>query len=300
VQCLAGPSEQSVRPPAVAGLFYPDDARECAKGARSFVQATGTTLEGVSRLYGAVVPHAGWICSGAIAGQAIGALSRMAAADLVVVFGAVHTPMAIDYAALDIHGRWQVPGQITDLATAAMQRLTQDSDLIRIDPRLHVNEHAVEVELPLLQAAWPSAKLLPIEVPLIDRAVEIGQKTAQQVLVAYENVVFLASSDLTHYGPSYGFAPAGVGATGLDWAMDNDRRLLELLTDMSVERIVPQVRTHRNACGGGAIAAMLAACQVAGARRGYVLRHANSAETLASIVPQPTNDAVGYAAVVIG
>jgi AmmeMemoRadiSam system protein B len=56
-----------------------------------------------------------------------------------------------------------------------------------------------------------------------------------------------------------------------------------------------------NACGGGAIAAMLAACREHGAKSGDVLRHANSYETLAGVAPQygPEN-AVGYASVVIG
>jgi AmmeMemoRadiSam system protein B len=281
-------------------LFYPDDAQECSRLARGFVEHAGPGPASADALWGAVVPHAGWICSGAIAGQAIGALAAGVMADVVVVFGAVHTPMEIDYAALDIHERWQVPGRTTDLAVAVMDKLAHGSDLIRVDPRLHVGEHAVEVELPLIQAAWPGATLLPIEVPLIEQAVEIGKRTADAVLGRGEKVVFLASSDLTHYGPAYGFAPAGTGPAGLSWAKENDSRLLELLTDLSAERVVSEVRAHQNACGGGAIAAMLAACRTAGARRGVVLRHANSAETLAAVGGQPTSDAVGYAAVVVG
>jgi AmmeMemoRadiSam system protein B len=60
------------------------------------------------------------------------------------------------------------------------------------------------------------------------------------------------------------------------------------------------VRQHHNACGPGAIAAMLAAARSAGATAGRVLRHASSFETLATVAPQPPVDAVGYAAVVVG
>ena len=143
-------------------------------------------------------------------------------------------------------------------------------------------------------------RVLPVEVPVTDDAAEIGRRAARQAEAAGLNAVFLASSDLTHYGPSYGFAPAGVGPQGLAWAKDNDRRLLDLVTAMQIERVVPEVRENLNACGGGAIAAMLAACREAGASEARLLRHQNSFETLAEVHPQPPVDAVGYAGVVVG
>ena len=76
--------------------------------------------------------------------------------------------------------------------------------------------------------------------------------------------MYLASSDLTHYGPSYRFTPAGVGEAALEWAKANDRRLLERVTDLAAEQVVPEARAHANACGAGAIAAMLAACRETG------------------------------------
>ncbi len=81
--------------------------------------------------------------------------------------------------------------------------------------------------------------------------------------------------------------------------MRNDARLLRLVTDWAIGRIVPEVREHANACGGGAIVAMLAACQEAGATRAALLRHANSYQTLAGVVPDDPTNAVGYASVVV-
>lgn len=298
---VAGPKEQSVRPPAVAGLFYPADPQECRRQARGFVHDTGQLSASSDRLWGAIVPHAGWMCSGDIAGEAIGTLASRAPADVVVVFGAVHTPISADFAALDAHQRWQVPGEASDVADGLERALEQHDRLFRVDVRFHAHEHAVEVELPLIQAAWPNARLLPIEVPPVDDAIEIGQRAAAAALDSTGGkVVFLASSDLTHYGPAYGFTPAGVGEAALRWARENDCRLLDLVKDLAAERIVPEVRMHQNACGGGAIAAMLAASRLAGAKAGWTLRHANSVETLAAVAPQPPIDAVGYAAVVVG
>jgi AmmeMemoRadiSam system protein B len=253
---------------------------------------------------GGIVPHAGWMYSGAIAGQTIAALAQSRAGvpvDVVVVFGAIHTRAHVEAAAFDSHSRWDVPGGISEVHQELERRLIESSGaLFNVDERLHVHEHAVEVEVPLIQAAWPEARLLPVEVPLIDDAAEIGRRTAERVLGSGARAVFLASSDLTHYGPAYRFTPAGVGIEALNWAKENDRRLLNLISELAVERIVPEVRERANACGGGAIAAMLAACRECGASRATVLRHANSFETLAGVAPQAPVDAVGYTSVVVG
>jgi AmmeMemoRadiSam system protein B len=86
----------------------------------------------------------------------------------------------------------------------------------------------------------------------------------------------------------------------LEWAKQNDRRLLDLVERFDVDAIVPEVATRANACGGGAIAAMLAACREYGAGSATVLTHASSFETLKIVAPQTPHNAVGYAAVVVG
>ena len=97
-----------------------------------------------------------------------------------------------------------------------------------------------------------------------------------------------------------GSRPRASGLAALEWAKENDRRLLAVVTDMRPERIVPEVRQRLNACGGGAIAAMLAACREHGATEASVLRHASSFETLRRVAPQTPDNAVGYAGVVVG
>jgi AmmeMemoRadiSam system protein B len=189
-----------------------------------------------------------------------------------------------------------------DVPRELSERLKIDAGgLFGVDDRFHEREHAVEVELPLIQQAWPNALLLPVEVPLVDQAVQIGISTARQVTAAGVDAVYLASSDLTHYGPAYGFAPAGVGPEALAWALDNDRKLLDCVAAMSAERVVQDVRAHLNACGGGAIAATLAAARERGIVEASVLRHSNSFQVLKEAgIPQRPDNAVGYAAVVIG
>lgn len=282
----------------MAGQFYPADPGRCRALAEALVHAS-QQAQPQRGGWGGIVPHAGWICSGAIAAQTLAALASSVTPDVVVVFGAIHTPIDARVAALESHDRWALPDGTTDVARDLAASLESSSDLFATDDRLHVREHAVEVEVPLIRSVWPQARLLPVEVPVIEDAPEIGRETARLVLDKGIRPVFLASSDLTHYGPSYRFAPAGIGPVAMQWAKENDRRLLKRITEFDIAQIVPEVRQHLNACGAGAIAAMLAACKEAGAIAAHVLRHANSYETLAQVAPQPPVDAVGYAAVVV-
>ncbi len=265
------------------------------------LRADEQSLGGDRRPIGGIVPHAGWICSGAIAGQTIATLAREGPADVVIVFGAIHTPLEIDKAVFDVHADWHVPGGDMPIATDLQAKVTESSGaLFGVDERFHRREHAVEVELPLIAQAWPAARVLPIEVPVNDDAVAMGERVAKAVEQAGLKGIYLASSDLTHYGPAYQMTVAGVGLDGLAWAKENDRRLLEIVTAFAPERVVAEVKQRYNACGGGAIAAMLGACRASGARQARVLRHASSYETLADVAPQSPDNAVGYAGVIVG
>lgn len=296
---MVRPNESSVRPPAVAGRFYPAGAAQCRSLAESYLKPDPAALQ-QQRWFGGVVPHAGWICSGAIAGQTIATLAAQGPVDVVVVFGAIHTPLPTQCAALDTHQRWALPAGESAVAGELGQSLQHCGNLFVADGRFHSMEHAVEVNVPLLQLAFPGAPILPIEVPAIGAAELIGRKTAQTLAATGLKAVYLASSDFTHYGTNYRFTPAGVGAPAMQWTKDNDRRLLDLITALAADRIVPEVQQHHNACGAGAIAAMLAACREMGASSSRVLRHATSYETLAEVAPQPPTNAVGYASIVVG
>jgi AmmeMemoRadiSam system protein B len=286
----------------MAGRFYPADPDECQRQAMAALHRTkpSPALAGARPWIGGIVPHAGWVCSGAIAGQTIATIARTTRPDVVVVFGAIHTPLPLEGAALDTHARWSVPGGETALPTEVSTRLAETRTYFHVDARFHDREHAVEVELPLLQQAFLGKPVLPIEVAPDDDAPAVGRAVAKVLADLNLSPVFLASSDLTHYGPDYHFTPAGIGAQALDWAMDNDRRVLELVTRLADEYVVPEVHNRFNACGAGAIAAMLAACKAFGATSAEVLRHTNSFEILFPIDPQAPTNAVGYASVVVG
>jgi hypothetical protein len=286
-------------------MFYPAGSEQCQAASRQLFDsaraALATATLPAAPGVGAVVPHAGWMCSGAIAAEAIAALAaQRPQVDLVVVLGAIHTPLPVDRGILDSYARWLVPSGESTVIRAIRDELAAKWSRFVIDDRFHLREHAIEVELPLIQSVWPSAAILPIEMPPISQAVDLGRHVAQAVKAMGLSAVYLASSDLTHYGPNYHFTPAGVGEDGLRWAMGNDQRLLDLIRSMAAERIVPEVQSRYNACGAGAIAAMMSACKESGATQAVVLKHQNSFQTLSAVAPQAPTNAVGYAAIWVG
>lgn len=294
-------------------MFYPGNPEECRALARQYTSLKNTAAAPRNWI-GGVVPHAGWICSAALAGEAIGTIGQGATAvKLVVIFGAIHTPIPTRLSALDSYVKWDLPGDACEIQQELRYRLLVEAttkggseNLFCVDDRFHAREHAVEVELPLIRSVWPGVPILPIEVPPTQDAVEVGRATARLATMIQRSqpgagrVIFLASSDLTHYGPNYDFAPAGVGPAAMEWAKQNDQPLLEKVLQLREEAIVPEVQKSLNACGAGAIAAMLAACKELGANRAELLHHATSYETLASVAPQPPENAVGYASIVVG
>ena len=295
---MSGPSEASVRQPAVAGRFYPAEEQACRQEAQSYLRPAEAVAG--KRWLGAIVPHAGWICSGAVSGQAVATLAQQGPVDLIVIFGAVHTPIPIQHGALDSHANWRLPTGGATIAKDMYARLESCGNLFAIDDRMHAQEHSIEVNVPLVQLAFANTPILPIEIPPIGVAELMGRKTAECIAEAGIRAIYLASTDLTHYGPSYGFTPAGVGPAAINWAKENDRRLLNLIEKLDAGKIVPEVQHNHNACGAGAVAALLGACRQLGANSAQVLWHTNSYETLAKVHPQPPTHAVGYAAVVVG
>lgn len=293
--------QQTTRPPAVAGTFYPEDRRTCRHEADDLLRGAGGKCP-PGRWFGALVPHAGWVCSGQVAADGLTCLKRSVPdPDVIVIFGAVHTVGSLTSAALDDHYEWSLPSGRTRIHEGLWEYLLRDPALFRLDPMAHGREHSIEVQLPLIQGTWDDVPVLPIAVPPIAAAPRIGRQTAAATAQLQLSAVILASSDLTHYGPNYQQVRAGVGRQGVAWAMENDLHLLQRILRMQSDQIVDETETHLNACGGGAIAAMLAACQQLGANRAHLLTHTNSYETLRQNLGMndPTN-AVGYAAVLVG
>jgi MEMO1 family protein len=287
-----------VREPAVAGQFYPDSRTQCQEEIAGCLAVIGERARMTGQAVGGIVPHAGWVFSGAVAAEVISVLAEQPGIETFVVFGAMHRYLSRAAGAVYAHGAWQTPlGQIAideELAEAAIR----NSAILAEDPDSHQLEHSIEVQVPFIQHLAPGARLLPVVVPPSASAPAVGEALAVQAQALGRKTVFLGSTDLTHYGPRYRFTPMGAGGGALRWAKEvNDRRLLSLVEAMTPDKIVPEAIEHHNACGSGAVAAAMRACQVLGADRAQILHHTTSNEVGRRRFGESA-DAVGYAGAV--
>jgi hypothetical protein len=289
----------SIRPPVMAGRFYHADPRQCAADARRLARYDGgVTLPAV--LHGALVPHAGWVCSGRIAGQTLAALAGRTMARTLILTGSVHT-LDLDFPALDRADAWRSPAGDMPVDADLRAALAALPGFRALDDA-HRLEHSLEVQLPLIDASFGAGvKIVPVMIPPHADAPEWGRAIGRVMRDWRQPLAIIVSSDLTHYGPNYGYCPAGLGEAGRRWASEvNDARLLRLIVAMDADRIVQETQAHQNACGGGAIAAAVAACREMGCARGWLLEHTDSTRELTPIGHADAHNSVGYAGVVFG
>jgi len=287
----------NARPPARAGSFYEASPQACRRHAEKLIASADLPGDLPAELFGGLTPHAGWMFSGRLAAMTFKALGAAGAPTTFILLGADHfgtVRRGEVYAA----GAWRTPlGEVRineELAAA----LLAAGDCLRDNPDAHAMEHSIEVQVPLLQAMYPEARIVPIAVPPTDLAVEIGRVIGRTLASCAPDVRVVGSTDLTHHGGHFG-NPGGRGRTGVDWAVANDRRMLDLVEAMKAEEIVVEADRRGNACGAGAVAAAVAACREMGAARGICLCYTNSFEIVHEISPCNRDDTtVGYASVV--
>ncbi|MBN1178095.1 MAG: AmmeMemoRadiSam system protein B [Anaerolineae bacterium] len=286
-----------VRQPAVAGRFYPARRADCVRDIESYLP-TVPPADLPARIVAGVVPHAGWAFSGATAARVFAAIRSQFVPDTVVLLSAMHSWGAMR-PAVYADGAWATPlGQAP--IDAALARLVLDEGRGRLvdAPEAHANEHSAEVQVPFIQYLFPDARILPVLVPPDAQAVAAGKVIGRAIETSGKAAVVVGTTDLTHYGAQfYGFAPAGIGDSALEWARENDRRIIDLMLQMDAEEVVDEAHVHHNACGGGAIAAAISAAQVLGADQSALLDYTTSHH----VQPHgPAANFVGYAAVVWG
>ena len=282
-----------VREPIVAGQFYPASPDRIRSAVEAYTSRYAPP-DDLGALLGGVVPHAGWVFSGPTAAKVFKALSENAAPETVVLLGAVHR-WGASQPAVYARGAWRTPlGEIAvdeDLAKALMDAA---GDCLVAAPEAHRDEHSIEVQVPFVQVLFPEARILPIAVPPGETAAALGQPLAV-LSDRGKEITLVASTDLTHYGMGYGAPEHGSFPEARDWMVQNDKRMLDLITALKAEEICSEAARNQNACGPGGVAAVAAASRELGARGGRLLEYTTSADVL----DEPHADrAVGYAGIV--
>jgi len=280
-----------LRPSFLKGQWYPGTEADCREAIEAHA-ATAKPTQGPYR--GLIGPHAGWTYSGDAAGRAYAWLRAAEPdPDLVVVFGSHRGPNGPSTVFCD--EGWDTPlGALRTAVTLATQ--------VRIDLGLREEpvvpshpDNAVELHLPFVRYFFPRAELLMCGVAASDEAIAIGKRVGELVLDAKRRAVFVGSTDLTHYGPNYGFEPAGQGEKAVRWVREkNDRELIDLVLAQDSAAVVRHGTEKQSACCPGAVAASLAAIAAYGGRATpQLIDHTLSYDV------RPDASFVGYAGILL-
>jgi AmmeMemoRadiSam system protein B len=279
----------------VAGAFYPAEPDACRAAVETALAQASAKTSVSGRPLGGIVPHAGFSFSGATAATVFDALSRRHDLDTVIVFGAVHR-FGTDRAALYPGETWETPlGPALVDRELAKTLAAEAGDLVTWSEDSHRAEHSIEVQVPFLRHLFPKASLLPVNVMPVPEAIDLGRATAAAVKSLDRKAAVLGSTDLTHYGPRFGYAPRGAGAEAHAWMKEhNDRPFLDRLLALDGPGALRAASENHSACGAGAAAAALACAVDLGAKSATLLAHTTSQEVLPDRTPC---DFVGYGAV---
>jgi len=280
---------QTTRQP-YARQFYPGD---CRAQIEHFLKGYVVPIEPVKAV-GGIVPHAGWVFSGAVAAKVFKCISVKAAPDTFILLGAVHTWKPRGNSIYS-SGSWTTPlGDVKiDEGVARTLLDALAGDVIK-DPDAHNGEHSLEVQLPFIKFLCPKAMIVPIAIPPDEKAGVTGRKIGEIASGIRKKIVVVGTTDLTHYGDSYGFTPFGYGEEAKKQMEESDSRIIDLALQMKYAEIRKEAQISHNACGSGALAATIAAAKAMGSEKGYLLEYTTSHD----VRPEGEFEmAVGYAGI---
>jgi hypothetical protein len=265
-----------IRPPAVAGRFYSSDPKQLA---RDVDQYAANGAEKIHAL-GCVVPHAGYMYSGHVAGAVY---SSIEIPSRCILLGPRHYPRGEPMAILT-EGSWQTPFGEAQIDPALAQALMHACPRLREDAVAHQPEHSLEVQLPFLQRLVPDFRFVPVVLgtdryPVLE---ELGHAVAVVVSAQKDPVLVIASSDMNHYESD--------AVTRV-----KDHRAIVQIVELNPRGLYDTVRAAGiSMCGYAATVAMLVAVLDLGAKKAQLIRYATSGD-----ISGDREQVVGYAGIII-
>jgi AmmeMemoRadiSam system protein B/AmmeMemoRadiSam system protein A len=270
---------KEIREPAVAGAFYPDKPEVLLGDVKKYLEnAKKEKMEG--EIVALVSPHAGYMYSGQVAAYAY-KLVEGKAFDSVVVVAPSHRALFKGVSLYD-RGGYRTPLGVVPVDTELSKKMMERRKEIQFLPAAHSQEHSLEVQIPFLQVALKSFKLIPMVMEPY-WSWETCQSVASAIAetVKGKRVLLVASTDLSHF---YTY----------NIAVELDKIFLNHIERFDVEGLNRDLKSNRTeACGGGPVVTIMLAAKKLGADHGKVLRYANSGD-----VTGDRSRVVGYASAV--
>ena len=274
-----------------AGSWYPASAAECEKEIKGFL-AEGQKLDlPAGKRVGGIVPHAGWFFSGSIACNVISSLKSDEPPDVLVVFGMHLHPN--DRCVMMAEGAWETPfGEIVVEEQLAGELAKQFSFTLESYNQFN-QDNTIELQLPFIKYFFNNVRIVAMGVPPVESSLAIGQAVVDIAKQLKLNIKVIGSTDLTHYGPNYGFVSKGPGPEAVDWVrQQNDRRIIDLMLGMDAEKVITEALASQNACCAGAAATAIETAKHLGAKQAESIAYATSYDK------NPADSFVGYVGIV--
>jgi MEMO1 family protein len=249
-----------IREAAVAGQFYPANPDELRATVGSYIRKNDSLLDAKA----VVVPHAGYIYSGSVAGEVF---SSVHLPDRMILLGPNHTGRGAGLA-LAPAGAWDMPLGAAYIDDELNRELRAECPELKEDAIAHRFEHSLEVHIPFLQILRPDFQfcaicIQTINLPLLEA---LGHAMARAIRSQKKSVLLIASSDMSHYETK-------------DEAASQDHFAIERMLSIDapgLHRIV--LDRDISMCGFAPAVAVLTASRDLGASAGRLIRYTNSGE----------------------
>jgi len=266
----------TVRHPAVAGRFYPRDRTTLLKDVQSYL----SPATAVAPALGCMVPHAGYIYSGAVAGAVY---AQIDLPQRCILLCPNHTGRGHSLAIMS-SGTWETPLGAALIDSLLAEALKKRFPLLTEDADAHRGEHAIEVELPFLQSRRPDFTFVPIALGTgqVDILEKLGEALTDVVQAQTEKILIIASSDMNHYEND-------------TITRVKDHKAIDRMLALDAPGLFEVVmREEISMCGFGPAVAMLTATKRLGAASAELIKYATSGD-----VSGDREMVVGYAGIVV-
>jgi hypothetical protein len=268
----------SVRPPAVAGMFYEATAPRLRRQVEECLPPAPPSA--ARHFVGAVAPHAGLMYSGHVAGALYAELDLPRR---FIILCPNHTGLGTE-ASINSSGAWRTPLGDAPIDEALARALASEAPFVREDQLAHAREHSLEVQLPFLQILKKEFTFVPLclALPTFERTAALGRAIASVIRASTDPVGIIASSDLNHY-------------ENQETTLRKDGEAIEQILALDAEGLWRTVREKDiSMCGYIPTTAMLVAAIELGASSASLIRHATSGD-----VNGDYSAVVGYAAIAV-
>jgi MEMO1 family protein len=249
------------REAAYAGRFYPGYPEDLRKEVESFVCSPESLLDAK----GILVPHAGYVYSGSVAGKVF---SSVRLPKRFIILGPNHSGRGAELA-LAPAGSWHTPLGTVPVDAELNGKLIRACPGLQEDPSAHRNEHCLEVQIPFLQVLKPDFTFAAICVRTadFDQLESLGHAMATVLRSEPEPILLVASSDMTHYEHA-------------DTAARQDRFAIDRILAVNPAELYRVVLENDiTMCGFAPAVAVLVACADLGAASGKLIQYTNSGVT---------------------